>query len=106
LDAVGGQGRSLFVARYIEGMELAGVAHMHGLSVSTTQRRLARVATRVDAMVRRDPALSELAQRGAAGRSKAETGEADQRQANERQTNGRQTNEQQADELDEGIFHE
>jgi RNA polymerase sigma-70 factor (ECF subfamily) len=61
LDTVGGQGRSLFAARYIEGSELVEVARSHGLSVSTTQRRLSRVAKRVDAMVRRDPLLSELA---------------------------------------------
>jgi RNA polymerase sigma-70 factor, ECF subfamily len=61
LDTVGGQGRSLFVARYIEGAELVEVARSHGLSLSTTQRRLSRVAKRVDAMVRRDPLLSELA---------------------------------------------
>jgi RNA polymerase sigma-70 factor (ECF subfamily) len=60
LDAVGGQGRSLFVARYIEGLELTEVARAHGLSVSTTQRRLARVAKRIQAMVRRDPLLVEI----------------------------------------------
>lgn len=61
LDAVGGQGRSLFVARYVEGVELAEVARLHGLSLSTTQRRLGRVARRVEAMVRRDPVLAEIA---------------------------------------------
>ncbi|MBC8131534.1 MAG: sigma-70 family RNA polymerase sigma factor [Deltaproteobacteria bacterium] len=61
LDAVGGQGRSLFVTRYIEGMELTEVARTHGLSVSTTQRRLGRVAKRIDAMVRRDPVLAGIA---------------------------------------------
>jgi RNA polymerase sigma-70 factor (ECF subfamily) len=60
LDAVGGQGRSLFVARYIEGLELMEVARLHGLSVSTTQRRLGRVAKRIQAMVRRDPLLAEI----------------------------------------------
>lgn len=64
LDAVGGQGRSLFVSRYIEGLELAEVARLHGLSVSTTQRRLGRVAKRVQAMVRRDPLLLEIAEGG------------------------------------------
>ncbi len=61
LDAIGGQGRSLFVARYIEGLELTEVARLHGLSVSTTQRRLGRVAKRIQAMVRRDPLLVEIA---------------------------------------------
>lgn len=61
LDVIGGQGRSLFVARYIEGLELTEVARLHGLSLSTTQRRLGRVAKRVQAMVRRDPLLAEMA---------------------------------------------
>ena len=60
LDEIGGEGRSLFVTRHIEGLELAQVAKLHGLSISTTQRRLGRVAKRVEAMVRRDPVLSEL----------------------------------------------
>jgi RNA polymerase sigma-70 factor (ECF subfamily) len=64
LDAVGGQGRSLFVTRHIEGLELAEVARLHGLSVSTAQRRLARVAKRLEAMVRGDPVLAEMAGRG------------------------------------------
>ncbi len=63
LDVVGGQGRSLFISRYIEGVELAEVARLHGLSVSTTQRRLTRVGKRVEAMVRRDPVLAEIANR-------------------------------------------
>jgi DNA-directed RNA polymerase specialized sigma24 family protein len=44
---------------------LAEVAELHGLSLSTAQRRLARVAERVSAMIRKDPIVSEyLAQRG------------------------------------------
>jgi RNA polymerase sigma-70 factor (ECF subfamily) len=61
LETVGGQGRSLFVSRYIEGVELVEVARLHGLSISTTQRRLGRVSKRVQAMVRRDPLLAEIA---------------------------------------------
>jgi RNA polymerase sigma-70 factor, ECF subfamily len=60
LDAIGGQGRSLFVTRNIEGIELAEVARLHGLSISTTQRRLARVSKRIEAMVQRDPLLAEM----------------------------------------------
>lgn len=63
LDTVGGQGRSLFVARYIEGVALAEVARLHGLSLSTAQRTLNRVAKRIDAMVHGDPILSEIADR-------------------------------------------
>ena len=64
LDGIGGQGRSLFVSRFIEGLALADVARLHGLSVSTTQRRLGRVAKRIQAMVRRDPVLATIAGRG------------------------------------------
>jgi RNA polymerase sigma-70 factor (ECF subfamily) len=63
LDSIGGQGRSLFVTRNIQGIELAEVARLHGLSVSTTQRRLARVSKRIEAMVQRDPLLVELVAR-------------------------------------------
>ena len=64
LDSIGGQGRSLFVSRFIEGLELTDVARLHGLSVSTTQRRLGRVAKRIQAMVRRDPLLATIADGG------------------------------------------
>lgn len=63
LDRVSVAARSLFVTRYLEGVDLEQTARRHGLSVSTTQRRLARVTRRVDAMVRRDPLLRELAER-------------------------------------------
>lgn len=63
LDTVGGQSRSLFVARRIEGIELNEVARLHGLSPSTAQRRLSRVTKRIDAMVHADPILSDIADR-------------------------------------------
>jgi len=59
LDRVGAEGRSLFVTRHIEGIGLADVAALHGMSVSTAQRKLARVTDRIAAMVRRDPVLAE-----------------------------------------------
>jgi RNA polymerase sigma-70 factor, ECF subfamily len=58
LERIGGQGRSLFVARQIEELPMADVAAMHGLSISTTQRRLRRVVRRVAAMVDADPVLA------------------------------------------------
>jgi RNA polymerase sigma-70 factor, ECF subfamily len=65
LDRVGAEERSLFVARHLEGLGLAEVAELHGISVSTTQRKLARVGERVSAMIRKDPIVSEyLAQHG------------------------------------------
>ncbi len=64
LETLGGQARSLFVTRFIEGVELVEVARLHRLSLSTARRRLARASKRVDAMLRRDPVLAELAERG------------------------------------------
>lgn len=61
LDAIGGEARSLFVTRHIEQMPLADVAAAHGLSLSTTQRRLARVTRRVTALVQSDPVLAAYA---------------------------------------------
>jgi RNA polymerase sigma-70 factor (ECF subfamily) len=57
LAAVGAEDRSLFVARYVEEMELTEVAQAHGLSFSTARRRLDRAWTRVRARAARDPIL-------------------------------------------------
>ena len=59
LDRLGGVERSLYLARHVERLPLAEVATLHGLSDSTTRRRLMRIAQRVAAMVDRDPALSD-----------------------------------------------
>ena len=59
LDRVSAEGRSLFAARHLEGLGLAEVAAMHGLSLSTTQRRLRRVTAQIAALIRRDPIVSE-----------------------------------------------
>jgi RNA polymerase sigma-70 factor, ECF subfamily len=61
LDSIGGQARSLYVVRHIEGKELTEVASVHGISLSSAQRKLARVEKRVAAMVENDPLLSEYA---------------------------------------------
>ena len=58
LERIGGEARSLFVAREIEELPMADVAALHGLSISTTQRRLRRVVRRVAAMVAADPVLA------------------------------------------------
>jgi RNA polymerase sigma-70 factor (ECF subfamily) len=57
LDGLGAEDRSLFVARYVEKMEMADVAAVHGLSLSTVKRRIARLALRVDARMKSEPAL-------------------------------------------------
>jgi DNA-directed RNA polymerase specialized sigma24 family protein len=51
--------RSLFVARFIEKMELVEVASAHRMSLSTAKRRLARLALRVNARVQASPVLRE-----------------------------------------------
>ena len=57
LDGLGAEDRSLFVARYVEKMEMADVAAVHGLSLSTVKRRIARLALRVDSRMKSEPAL-------------------------------------------------
>ena len=59
LDWLGAEDRSLFVARYVEKMEIAEVAALHGLSLSTVKRRIARLALRVDSRMKSEPALVE-----------------------------------------------
>jgi RNA polymerase sigma-70 factor (ECF subfamily) len=61
LDQLGGKERSIFVSRTIEKLTLSEVAGVHGISVSTAQRRLARATKRVAALVRHDPVLATLA---------------------------------------------
>jgi RNA polymerase sigma-70 factor (ECF subfamily) len=60
LDQLGGNDRSIFVSRTVEKLTLSEVADVHGISVSTAQRRLARATKRVAALVRRDSALAAL----------------------------------------------
>jgi RNA polymerase sigma-70 factor (ECF subfamily) len=57
LDQMSAEDRSLFVARYIEKMELTEVAAAHELSVSTLKRRLSRLALRVNTRLKSEPAL-------------------------------------------------
>jgi DNA-directed RNA polymerase specialized sigma24 family protein len=45
------------VARHIEGLTRAEVAALHGLSVSTAQRKLARARARIAALAKSDPVL-------------------------------------------------
>jgi RNA polymerase sigma-70 factor, ECF subfamily len=59
LDQLGAEDRSLFVARYVEKMEMTEVASAHGISLSTAKRRIARLAQRVDARIKSEPALAE-----------------------------------------------
>ena len=58
LDRIGVEARSLFIARTIDGRPLAEVAAIHGLSVSTAQRRLTRATRRIAVLVDGDPVLA------------------------------------------------
>lgn len=66
LDKLGATDRSIFVSRTIERLTLNEVAELHGVSISTAQRRLARATKRVAALVRQDPTLAALVARRAA----------------------------------------
>lgn len=59
LDTLGAEDRSLFVARFVEKMELVEVAAAHGMSLSTAKRRVTRLTARVNARVRSNLVLRE-----------------------------------------------
>jgi RNA polymerase sigma-70 factor (ECF subfamily) len=65
LDQLRGEDRSIFVARTIEGLTLEEVAELHGVSVSTAQRRIERATERMGLLVSRDPLLAAFAGGGA-----------------------------------------
>lgn len=65
LSELRGEDRSIFVARTIEGLTLDEVAELHGVSVSTAQRRIERATARMALLVRRDPLLAAFAGGGA-----------------------------------------
>jgi len=58
LSKVSAKDRSLFITRYVEEMEIADIAVVHGLSFGTAKRRLARATQRIGARLEREPALS------------------------------------------------
>jgi RNA polymerase sigma-70 factor (ECF subfamily) len=69
LDRLGTQDRVAFVLRFVEEMEIEGVAGALGISISTVKRRLARSWRKVAVQVRRDPALSHYLSRKGVGDS-------------------------------------
>ena len=62
LDGVSSEDRALFVARYIEKMDIPEIALALGRPRSTIKRRLARVTRRVSARMSGDPALADYAE--------------------------------------------
>lgn len=59
LDRLDGDGRTLFVLRYVEGMELEEIAGAIGCSLATVKRRLTRASKRFRAIACVDPALRD-----------------------------------------------
>jgi RNA polymerase sigma-70 factor, ECF subfamily len=59
LGTLNAEDRSLFVARFVEKMELTEVAAAHGMSMSTAKRRLARLVERVNTRLQSSPVLME-----------------------------------------------
>ncbi len=62
LDGVNAEDRALFVARYVEKMDIPEIATALGRPRSTIKRRLARVTRRVGARMSGDPALAGYAE--------------------------------------------
>lgn len=62
LDGVNAEDRALFVARYVEKMDIPEIAEALGRPRSTIKRRLARVTRRVGARMSGDPALATYAE--------------------------------------------
>jgi RNA polymerase sigma-70 factor (ECF subfamily) len=58
LARVSVEDRTLFVTRYVEKMEIAELAGVVNLPLSTAKRRLARATRRISAKMSRDPALA------------------------------------------------
>jgi RNA polymerase sigma-70 factor (ECF subfamily) len=58
LDKASALDRSLFVARFLEKMEVDEVARVHDLSFGTAKRRLARAVARLNRLMQRDEALA------------------------------------------------
>ena len=59
LDQASAEDRSLFVARFLEKMEIADIATTHGLTFGTAKRRMARAIDRIGRRIQRDPGLAD-----------------------------------------------
>ena len=59
LNKLSANDRSLFIARYVEKLDLAEVATIHDISLSTAKRHLRRLAENVDRRMESEPALKD-----------------------------------------------
>jgi RNA polymerase sigma-70 factor (ECF subfamily) len=60
IDRLSVTDRTIYVLRYIEGLEQAQISETLGISVSTVRRRLERLSKRVTHMMSADPVLAEF----------------------------------------------
>jgi RNA polymerase sigma factor (sigma-70 family) len=58
LDGVNAQSRSLFVARFLEKLEMVEIATAHGLSLGTAKRRMARAVDHIGRRISHDQVLA------------------------------------------------
>jgi RNA polymerase sigma-70 factor (ECF subfamily) len=65
LDRVDARRRTVFVLRYVEGLELAELSVVLGCSLATTKRRVADASERVCRLAARDPLLAAYVREGA-----------------------------------------
>lgn len=63
IDQLNVRDRTIYVLRFIEGLEQAEIGEAIGLSVSTVRRRLERLTKRVNSLMRSDPVLSQYISR-------------------------------------------
>jgi RNA polymerase sigma-70 factor, ECF subfamily len=73
LDRMRPEDRTVFVLRFIEGMDFDALANAHDCSRSTIKRRLARATARFRLLARREPALARWIE----GESEATDGDED-----------------------------
>ena len=59
IDRLSVRDRTIYVLRYIEGLEQAEISAAIGLSISTVRRRLERLTKRVTSLMNSDPVLSQ-----------------------------------------------
>jgi RNA polymerase sigma-70 factor (ECF subfamily) len=60
IDRLSVTDRTIYVLRYIEGLEQAQISETLGISVSTVRRRLERLSKRVNHLMSADPVLAEF----------------------------------------------
>jgi RNA polymerase sigma-70 factor (ECF subfamily) len=77
IDRLNVMDRTIYVLRYIEGLEQAQISEALGVSVSTVRRRLDRLAKRVNHMMSRDPVLSEYVESRPGALARTERGRTD-----------------------------